>query len=205
MIKTLHERSKAIQDRVSRLTRSTTCKTASTVQNMEGQLGSISNTTEKIEFGMDETKRGVKTMEAFTVESRSDIKQIKSDFEQKNKKDEEAYKRQDTALGNLTDMMQNQVKKAQCASLTFAIEANAFDFNLIQKKYLADIKQGTNLWRNDNAKKWNAVGGRRRRGEKMQKERNPSLKPCISWLKYAFNMPRNSMECWYARINYLNF
>lgn len=122
MIRTLQERSKAIQDRVSRLTRGETCKTASTVQKMEGQMESLSNTTEKIEFDIGETKRSVKITEAVTIESRSDIMQIKSEFVQKNKKDEEAYKRQDTAFGNLTDMMQNQVKTAQCKSLILTSE-----------------------------------------------------------------------------------
>lgn len=97
MVRTIHERSNAIPDRAYHLTRGASCKTAITAQKIESQLGSVSNTTKKIVFKMVETKLGVETTEAVTIESWSDMKQIKSELAQKNKKDEEAYKRQEEA------------------------------------------------------------------------------------------------------------
>lgn len=142
MIQTIHERSKAIQNRAYRLTRGITCKTAITIQKMENQMGSVRKSTERIEVDIDETKLGVKSTEAVTIESRSDIKQIMSDFAQKNQKDEEMCKRQEEAnknsgiaLSNLKDLMQNQAKSARCTSENFAIEANGFDFNLRPKQF----------------------------------------------------------------------
>lgn len=116
MIQTIHERSNAIQVRAYRLTRGTTCKTAITMQKMGNQLGSVSNTTERMELDLSEIKLGVKTTEVITIESGSDIKQIKSELAKKDKKDEEAYKSSETALSNLKDMMQNQAKTAKCTS-----------------------------------------------------------------------------------------
>lgn len=96
MVRTIHERSNAILDRAYYLTRGVSCKTAITVLKIESQLGSVSNTTKKIVFEMGETKLGVRTTEAVTIESMSDIKQIKLELAQKNRKDE-AYKRQEEA------------------------------------------------------------------------------------------------------------